>query len=191
MTAGLVGLSSCSEEDATENEFDNWQQRNEEYVASLVSARSYDVRYKLYSLDESKEGAATDYVYVTVLESGDADGGSPMYTDSVRVSYQGRLIPTKTYPEGYVFDGTVFGNYDLSTTATAKFLPSSLVDGFTTALLHMHRGDRWRVSIPYQLGYGSTVQSSIPAYSTLVFDIMLVDFSPAGETMPVWSARRE
>ena len=43
-------------------------------------------------------------------------------------------------------------------------------------LMRMHRGDRWRVYIPYQLAYGSSARSSIPAYSTLIFDLQLEDF---------------
>ena len=48
--------------------------------------------------------------------------------------------------------------------------------GFATALLNMRRGDHYRVYIPYQLGYGSSDNSSIPGGSTLIFDLRLVDF---------------
>jgi FKBP-type peptidyl-prolyl cis-trans isomerase FklB len=53
---------------------------------------------------------------------------------------------------------------------------NGVVTGFGTALMRMHRGDRWRVYIPYQLAYGSSARSSIPAYSTLIFDLQLEDF---------------
>jgi FKBP-type peptidyl-prolyl cis-trans isomerase FklB len=56
-----------------------------------------------------------------------------------------------------------------------------VVSGFTTALLNMHPGDYWRVTIPYQLGYGATASGSVPAYSTLIFEIKLVEF---------WSKKR-
>jgi FKBP-type peptidyl-prolyl cis-trans isomerase FklB len=52
----------------------------------------------------------------------------------------------------------------------------AVLEGFATALQHMHRGDHWRVTIPYQLGYGTSDYNSIPGYSTLIFDIRLVDF---------------
>ena len=54
-----------------------------------------------------------------------------------------------------------------------------LRQGFVTALLHMHSGDRWRVYIPYQLGYNTTEKTGIPAYSTLIFDLALIDFTPS------------
>jgi len=57
-----------------------------------------------------------------------------------------------------------------------KFAVSGVVKGFSTALMRMHRGDHWRIYIPYQLGYGSGARSVIPAYSTLIFDLRLEDF---------------
>ena len=53
---------------------------------------------------------------------------------------------------------------------------NDLIMGFSTALQYMHKGDTWRVIIPYQLGYGAAVKDDIPAYSTLIFEIHLVDF---------------
>jgi FKBP-type peptidyl-prolyl cis-trans isomerase FklB len=41
-------------------------------------------------------------------------------------------------------------------------------------------GDIWRIYIPYTLGYGTSNSSTIPAYSTLIFDVNLVGFTPAG-----------
>ncbi|MFA7065782.1 MAG: FKBP-type peptidyl-prolyl cis-trans isomerase, partial [Dysgonamonadaceae bacterium] len=52
---------------------------------------------------------------------------------------------------------------------------SGVVDGFSTALQHMKEGDKWEVWIPWQLGYGERGQSPIPGYTTLVFEIELVE----------------
>jgi FKBP-type peptidyl-prolyl cis-trans isomerase FklB len=46
----------------------------------------------------------------------------------------------------------------------------------------MVKGDVWRVYVPSELGYGATDQSAVPAHSTLVFDINLVDFSKMGSS---------
>lgn len=191
---------SCSEESSEEDEFANWQQRNDVFFASLEDslaaaalpgAPAQWFKFKSFSKDQTPgSGTNTEYVYAKVVENG-ASADMPMFTDSVRVCYQGRLIPSTTYPEGYVFDGTVFGKYNPSLNGTATFLPSSsnLIEGFATALIHMHRGDTWRVFIPYQLGYGSTKQNSIPPYSTLIFDITLIDFAATGQALPSWNAR--
>jgi len=198
---GLWSLSSCSEDTGESAEYDNWQQRNEAFFATLEDSLAQHpaewMKLKSYTKDQSlATGTATECIYVKKLPAvnttinGDKTT-SPMSSDSVRISYEGRLIPSATYPEGYVFDTRAYAKFDIKTNATSKFLNSTLVYGFTTALLHMHRGDYWRVYIPYDLGYGSAKQTSIPAYSTLIFDIVLLDFSRAGQSMPVWSARQQ
>ena len=54
----------------------------------------------------------------------------------------------------------------------------------------MHIGDRWKVYIPYQLAYGKTNNGTIPAYSTLVFDVTLVSYYRAGVDVPDSKARK-
>ena len=129
--------------------------------------------------------AHTDCILVEVLESGTGTA-SPYYNDSVDIHYEGRLIPSPSYADGYPFDKSYSGVYDPDVTQPCRFTsssgalyaprPADFIKGFSTALQHMHKGDRWRVTIPYQLGYGSSDQGSIPAYSTLIFDIRLTDF---------------
>ena len=99
-----------------------------------------------------------------------------LLTDSVTVHYTGRLLPSASYPQGYQFDSSYAGTFDAVTATPTKFAVTSVVKGFSTALMHMHRGDHWRIYIPYQQGYGSVAKSSVPAYSTLIFDLRLEDF---------------
>ena len=123
---------------------------------------------------------------VRVVKNG-SGSGCPLYTDSVLADYQGRLIPSATYRDGYVFDQSWYGDeYAQASARPAHLSVSGVVDGFTTALQNMHIGDNWVVYIPYQLGYYATAQSngSIPAYSTLIFDIHLRGYYRAGTAMP-------
>lgn len=189
MTIGLIGLSSCSEEASEEEEYANWQERNEQFLATLVNDSLKQTgwqRIKKYSLDQSVEGSVSDYVYVKEILKGESSE-SPLFTDSVRVVYQGRLIPSKSYPKGYVFDGTVYGTYSSKTAYTSRQKVSGMLPGYTTALMNMHKGDYWRVYIPCELAYGSSGNGSkIPGYSVLVFDLTLLDISPIGEDMKPW-----
>ncbi len=41
----------------------------------------------------------------------------------------------------------------------------------------MKVGDRWKVYIPWDYAYGSSGTTGILGYSTLVFDITLLDFA--------------
>ena len=187
----VFGLASCSEEDDTVEEFPNWQARNDAFFNSLTDsvlnllelnpARTDWKRIKSWSKSDSIEGSNSDYIIVKVIEEGDAASATPLYTDTVTVHYLGRLLPSVSYPYGYVFDQSYYGNYydDVSKPlqmAIGNSGGNMLVDGFATALQHMRRGDHWMVYIPYQLGYGSQSQTGVPAYSTLIFDLRLVDF---------------
>ena len=185
---------SCSESDDEEaDDFANWQVRNEAFFASLEDSLSRDaatwMKIKSFTKDAGVAGSNTDYIYVKVLESGDGNE-LPLYNDTARISYLGRLIPTAKYPEGMVFDRTYFGSYSVETTTTSTLPIAGYIIGFATALLHMHRGDRWRIFIPRQLGYDETPQTSIPAYSTLIFDVAMIDFWHPGEQRPSWKARQ-
>ena len=187
----LVGMvSSCSEESVKTGEYDNWQQRNEEAVNQWAANTSLR-KIKTFSKDPSAAGTNADYIYVQVLETGNGTD-SPLYNDTARVAYRGRFIPTASYSDGLVFDQTSLNDFSWSTAGMTDFaITSSLRDGFSTALMNMHKGDRWLVYMPYQLGYGTTVSGSIPAYSNLIFDIALQDFWHPGEVHPSFNARKK
>jgi FKBP-type peptidyl-prolyl cis-trans isomerase len=51
---------------------------------------------------------------------------------------------------------------------------NGLVRGFNVALQNMVEGDKWKICIPYYLGYGTVSSGSIPAYTTLFFEIELL-----------------
>ena len=181
-------FTSCSEEASEEEEYANWKNRNEQFLASLANdslKQSNWQRIKLFSLDPTTEGAASDYIYVKKISNGEGTE-MPIYTDSVRVVYRGRLIPSKSYPQGFIFDSTVYGEYSPVTAYTKRQAVSNTILGYATALQNMHKGDYWRVYIPSELGYGTSDYSTIPGYSVLVFDLTLLDFSPVGETMKPW-----
>jgi len=184
----FIFMVSCSEETEEEDEWDNWQQKNETVVAQWGSNASYR-KILTYTKNASATGWTNDdYIYVEVLESG-SGLVSPLYTDTVRVAYRGRLIPTASYPEGKVFDETYTDDFQWDLADKSDFSVSTVVDGFCTALMNMRVGDRWRVRIPYMLGYGTTSTNSITGYSNLVFEIALYDTWHPGETRPPAKSR--
>ena len=178
---------SCSEDDSSEDEFANWEERNSA-MTDQWAANSSLRKIRVFTQDDTSAGKNSDYIYVQVLEAGEGIE-SPLYTDTVRMAYRGRLIPTKNYANGYVFDETYLGDFSWHTAGMATMASSTLVTGFTTALMNMHRGDRWRVYIPYQLGYNTSSSGSVTAYSNLIFDIALLDYWSAGDPHPAFRAR--
>lgn len=185
-------FTACSESEDTYEEFPDWQKRNDAYFSAIYeqARNNTDGTWKLiknFAIEDTIPTDYSDYVVVQVIKEG-TGSGCPMYSDSVMVNYQGRLIPSTSYADGYVFDGSYTGDYNPATAKPATFYVGGTVSGFATALQHMHIGDRWRVYIPYQLGYGSSENGSIPAYSTLIYDLELVAYFRAGTTPVPWGA---
>ena len=191
----FIFLTSCSEDSEEESEFDNWQTKNDAAIVKWAANTSYR-KIKTYTKNESTTAKSTndDYIYVEVLESGSGTE-SPLFTDTVRVAYRGRYIPTASYPQGLVFDQSYLSEeFEWELANAVKSSAGAFIPGFTTAVMNMHVGDYWRVHIPYMLGYGisnysSSSGSSIPGYSALVFDIAMYDFWHPGEHRPAFKSR--
>lgn len=185
-------LVSCKEENDKEDEYSNWQNKNETYWRNLYNETKAkidggDQTWKIIpaiSYSTAKDVPAERCIIVHVNQSGNEDSGMPIQTDEVRVHYRGHLLPSLTYTSGYQFDSSWVGEFNPATAKPIDLGVSDVIDGFQTALQHMHIDDDWDVYIPYQLGYGTTqnTTSGIPAYSTLIFRILLTDFWHAGET---------
>ena len=180
-------LFSCSDETETESEFANWQARNDAVTDQWAANASYR-KIKTFSKDPNVAGKNSDYIYVEVLESGSGTE-SPLYNDTVRVAFQGRLIPSTNYADGYMFTYSYLGDFNWRTIGTSD--GASWRDGFSTALQNMHIGDRWLVRIPYTLMYGAESDTGFPSYSNMIFDIALVDFWHPGETRPPFKSRKK
>ena len=176
------------------SDYDNWQERNIAYIDSIATVASInaDNSWKIFpatGLVDTVDWDDEYYVYCKVLQVGDGIE-HPDYTDTVLVNYSGRLIPTKTYPDGYIFDSSYDGELEPEFDVPVELPLDGTVPGFNTALQQMvagktlFSGDIWRVYIPANLGYGAKEKAGIPAYSTLIFDINLVSFYPASTPQP-------
>lgn len=174
-------LGACSDKLDTDEEYSDWQARNDAYFLNVYhqaekAIAAGDTSWKIirkWSLNASTQ--PTQHVVVHVLDNG-TGGRMPLYTDSVAVDYQQRLMPTVQHTEGYLFDKTWSGDTFYEPAARpASFVVSGLIDGWVTALQQMPVGAHWIVYVPYELGYGASAQTAagIPAYSTLIADIRL------------------
>lgn len=122
---------------------------------------------------ELKSAGNEGSIYYKVLEKGNGTD-SIRYTSRVRCFYKGYFIAE--YPEYKIKSGTVFDQRLFDDGPAAIFAVNGVIGGWKTALQHMVKGDKWEIWIPYQLGYGrSGSSSSIPGYSTLVFEMEIID----------------
>lgn len=181
LVATSLFFTSCKESEE-EGEWDNWKERNEHFIDSIATVAranrdgSWTVM-KAFNLGDGFPMNADNkyYVYMQKLEEG-AGTESPLYNDSIRVHYSGRLIPTATYPAGYNFGKSYSGSVmNAETDVPALMGVNQNVVGFATAMMHMKVGDRCKLYIPYYLGYGTSdyATAKIPGYSALIFDVKL------------------
>lgn len=103
-----------------------------------------------------------------ILKKGDATSASPKAVDTVVANYAGTLI-----------DGTEFDNsYKRGEPLTIPV--SSVIRGWTEILQLMHIGDKFKVFIPSELGYGERgAGAGIPGGAALIFDMELLGIKPA------------
>lgn len=184
----LLGFASCSEEDDTVEEYANWQSKNEayfeeQYQSHLAASSATCFVLKSYSKGDTiqlSDLPHTDCILVDVLPSDFTVEGdkttTPIYTDEVAIHYNGRLLPSFSYASGYQFDSSYSGTFTEDIAEPSVMLVNGVIKGFSTALQHMRRGDHWRITIPHQLGYGTSEYNGVPGYSTLIFEIRMVDF---------------
>lgn len=108
-----------------------------------------------------------------VLTKGDATSASPKLQDTVVVNYRGTLT-----------DGTPFDNsYDRGQPLTIAV--AGVITGWTDILQLMHIGDKWKVYIPSEMGYGERGSGTIPGGSALIFEMDLLGVKPGPSTDPL------
>lgn len=184
VAVALFGMTSCQESDDTPEEFPDWQNKNEQAFLkiyndakdSIAQGKNWMIVRGVYRPDFTEvSGSPTDYVVIQVLKEGSGNV-LPMASDTVEVHYKGQLLPSTSSPGGLVFDSSFANKYEEGVSNPYKGCVGSFIEGFSTALQYMNRGDYYKVYIPYQLGYKSSSSSSIPAYSMLTFYLMMEDF---------------
>lgn len=88
-------------------------------------------------------------------------------------AYNGRKV-TVNYT-GYFTDGTVFdASYIAGTPIVFTLTRGEVIAGWDEGVRMMKTGDKYRFIVPPALGYGNKKKGSIPANSTLIFDVELI-----------------
>ncbi len=145
------------------------QQKLQEYAKKKNEAQKAKAETFFAENKKRKEVTALpNGLQYEVLKSGAAGGIKPAPVDTVVVDYVGTLI-----------DGTEFDN-SIKRGEPAEFPLNGVIKGWTEILQLMTKGDKWKVYIPSELGYGERgAGGSIPPNSTLIFEINLIDIKPA------------
>ena len=160
--AGDLKLGDAEAQQIVQEFFAKQEEKQKAEAAEKGKAAKQDGE-KFRAENGKKEGVITTASGLQYQVLREGNGQSPKATDTVECHYEGTLI-----------DGTKFdSSYDRGQTAT--FPLNQVIAGWTEGLQLMKEGGKYRFFIPYELGYGERgAGTSIPPFSTLVFDVELV-----------------
>lgn len=129
--------------------------------ADAAKAKESGIAY--LAENAKKEGVVTtdSGLQYEVMTAGEGD--KPTAADNVTVHYKGTLT-----------DGTPFdSSYDRGEPAT--FPLGGVIAGWTEGVQLMSPGAKYKFTIPADLAYGERATGNIPAHSTLVFEVELIE----------------
>lgn len=117
-----------------------------------------------FAKEKGVKTSATGLLYKVEKEG---TGAAPKDSDTVVVNYKGTLT------DGKEFDNSYTRGEPLS------FRLDGVIPGWTEGLKNIKKGGKIQLVIPPELAYGKNGVPGIPANSTLVFDVELLDIKPA------------
>ncbi len=155
-----------SQQDAQKLMNDFFQKQEEREMARRreagKSAKATGEKYLAENAKKPNVKQTASGLQYEVLTEG--TGRKPKATDTVKVHY-----------EGFLTDGTVFDS-SIQRGEPISFPLNGVIAGWTEGLQLMAEGAKYRLFIPYNLGYGEHgAGASIPPYSTLIFDVELIE----------------
>jgi FKBP-type peptidyl-prolyl cis-trans isomerase FkpA len=167
----LAGNAKIDEEKIREalTALDESVRTKQEEKAKVESEKSKVEGEKYLADNAKKEG-------VMVTESGlqyevmsEGEGAKPVATDVVKVHYKGTLL-----------DGTEFDS-SYSRNEPTTFPLNRVIPGWTEGLQLMPVGSKYKFTIPSDLAYGDRDLGKIPANSTLIFEVELLEIQNDAE----------
>ncbi|MFN5210017.1 MAG: FKBP-type peptidyl-prolyl cis-trans isomerase [Bacteroidota bacterium] len=131
-------------------------------AASLLALPVYS-QNKNKSMESSKTITTTSGLKYEILQQG--NGRSPVKNGKVTVHYTGRLT------NDTIFDSSVKRGQPFS----FKLGAGQVIKGWDEGIALLKVGDKARLTIPPNLGYGDRNMGTIPPNSTLIFEVELLD----------------
>lgn len=144
---------------ATEEAFQDYI-RNKDKAKNEQEAKQ---KAELAALEKKATKTASGLMYIVVKPG---FGPKPQRGNKAVVHYTGKLV------NGTKFDSSLDRNKPLEFPVGVGMV----IPGWDEALLDMPKGEQRTLIIPPNLGYGDRAVGPIPAGSTLIFDVELLDF---------------
>jgi len=119
----------------------------------------------LTNIDEIEKIKTSSGLQYRIIKEGEG-AKNPSANSVVTVHYVGKL------ENGTEFDSSYGRNQP------ASFPVNGVITGWTEALQLMRIGDKWELTIPPELGYGSEgAGNTIPPNATLIFEVELLEIN--------------
>lgn len=134
-----------------------------DYLSAIAKAESE----KFFADNAKKAGVmqTESGLQYIIREAGSEKRATPQ--DTVRVHYKGTLL-----------DGTVFDETPADDEEGLTITLDRVISGWTEGMQLVGEGGTITLYIPSELGYGERAMGSIPANSTLVFDVTVDEIKP-------------
>ena len=163
-------VTACSDDDdqtVWEN-YADWRELNNQWVADMQALRNPDgTPYYSQLIPEWNPGAFILIHYFN--DRRETEGNlSPLYTSTVDVTYVGRDC------EGAGFDSSTLVN-SYGRPGVMRFSCNQVIQGWSIALQDMRVGDTCEIIVPYGAAYGASSNAALKPYSSLKFNMRLVD----------------
>lgn len=166
LKAGLTDALSSAEtripQEALMAAFQSVQQRVAA-IAAKEGEKNIAVGAEFLAKNKKRAGvkATASGLQYEVLKAG--TGPKATKESTVKVHYTGTLL------DGTVFDSSVERGEPI------EFPVTGVIPGWTEALQLMSAGAKWKLYVPAGLAYGPQARPGIPANSTLIFEVELLE----------------
>ena len=156
------GKNSLDEQSAQSYVMTYMQKRQAEQMKKMYG-KNIDEGEKFLEENKAREGVqeTTSGLQYEVITLG--TGEKPAATDMVKVHYTGKLL------DGTTFDSSVDHG------EPAQFGVNQVIQGWQEGIQLMPVGSKFKFYIPFELGYGEQGTGPIPPYSTLTFEVELLE----------------
>lgn len=170
IVAVAASLPACSNDDNDLKKYDSWRIENEQWISQMLDKTNDDGTSYYQTVVPSWNTSGFVLMHFFNDRAETADNLVPLYTSAVDVRYIGYNIKSEPFDSSYT--QTAYG-----TPGVSRFTVNQVIQGWSVALMNMHVGDSAEVIIPYELAYGSAGHGDILPFSTLRFNLKLVDIS--------------
>ncbi len=165
--AGFVAGTLGKGQKMTMQQAQEYTQKNMEAIKAKSMEKNFGANKKagedFLAANKAKPGVVTTAsgLQYKIVKAG--TGAMPSDTSKVKVNYKGTLI-----------DGTEFDS-SFKRKEPATFVANQVIKGWTEALKLMPVGSKWIIYVPQNLAYGSRDAGQIKPFSTLVFEVELLE----------------